>query len=889
MNINVSQRYATGVYQRGTNIDTGKPRGQGLMANFSRTPKTLALFNHEGQNHISTGVSELQFGLLEMLDSVQNPSLDATNKQLVKDILNTAGVDFSEMNQRTQLKAAVMLGRGEVSGAWLAQNTNAVSRDDADAIAVGKMLQKDYAFAHKQKMGGIQDPSDSFNTRLALDIADRVIGVDGNVDQNKLDTVIEQLQNDTLAATFGVGPHRQEMVKLLTHISNSGNFRNVLNGINAPNLNTPQERIVRATINKPTGNLTDRDARKAVLSAMLSHLRQGSVGSCFGTSIAIHLKTNHYDKTLNIMKSLVERGVVPAQFQKTPNTNQYNFDFPINDRVFDTQYDQNMSIKRNGIVTAVDGSGLDGNIKVKEIPGIVKALEAIGIQDADRQHNVLLAALRDLTSAIGSSEISPKTLLHQVIQKENVGNKAEAKKKAAFAFHASMENRLLRSFEYTLSGLAETRYKSMSLVSLGTKVTDTFAANNYMNLVVGAMQSVTDGTDQNTYANFASDFSVRLSELFDQNLILTYDPEFTQSKVADDGRSTHGGFTISFRNPTNNETVPVTSTRQLVDALRTMFTYQANQDLTAIQNAGYNNPQNVQAAHIQLTTALWNTINTDQFEQRFPNRLRHYQEDPLGFAKGSKSFTVMRMIFPNDSSITSDTKHRNNNHTGKDVLRLAIQSMRGIHQNMSDIHNNFQQRDLSQISVPASNGPHAFLIQPGLDPAFVDAWSGSESIDSWIEANLETFDVKNYEVTSLEKDQVDAVIEKVGPWYDIDVDAVKEALQDNDPIYPDDMYRALVDNMPQSPKKAQFEKELALDLVEAFDAPIGKVIFADTNWGNGDTQIHFGTAYNPFSQSTDLWEFKYDGSDWTPRSVSDQAQHVQTKWDIANDPHQFGF
>ena len=82
-------------------------------------------------------------------------------------------------------------------------------------------------------------------------------------------------------------------------------------------------------------------------------------------------------------------------------------------------------------------------------------------------------------------------------------------------------------------------------------------------------------------------------------------------------------------------------------------------------------------------------------------------------------------------------------------------------------------------------------------------------------------------------------------------------------------------------------KEQALMLQEALappPAPLG-VIFADSNWGDGDHTTAFSMVVNPLTNETEMWQMNEDG---TSPSRMDQDVWVKSEWGMMKDPDHMG-
>ncbi|CAM2010079.1 hypothetical protein [Acanthopleuribacter pedis] len=895
MNLNVNRRFVTGQFQQGRDVDRSRPDRLGL---FVATPRTLALFNHTQQNHLSTGVTLPQFAELVHRNNQQNPNFTNTHKTRAENILRTAGVDFQNLSTANKVKAAIMLGKDQVSAAWMRANIGDVVGGNQRVIDAGKMLHKAYSFAHNQQMGGLQDPSASFNTRLALDVSEKILAQNGTVDQAMVAVMIDQLENDTLAGTFQVGPHRQEMLKLLRHINTNVAFRNALSGISAPNNGDPQTKTLRATINKPVGNLTDRDVRKAVLSSMLSHLRQGSVGSCFGTSIAIHLKTNHYNKTLTMLKDLVENNRMQGTFQRNVNSNPVQFSLPGNHNTLDLQFNHKMKFDKSGNVTKVNNQNLPQTVKLYDIPGIIQGLKAVGITNRQTQIRLVTEAADRMAGTFFDAKKSPKELLANIIDNQGgLGPKSAAKKKAAFAFHATMENRLMRTFEYTLSGFAETRHAQTLGSKLSTQIDNLYMTVNYgeqntpWGQHVAQKMLAVNVNDQVDYGGLLGGLNGRISSTLNEAFTYKYNPELVHGQLSDDGHSSHGGFTITFTHPTTQEESVITTPDELATAVKAIFVHVATQDIATIENGNWTDKNLVTSTHATLMREIFEKVDTEQLGANLIARTDKLQGNPVGFTQGADPAKVVRMLFPNTSAVHTTKLDQSENNTGKTVLNHVITTLKAMQTKVSNEDNNYSVDTLRNMSIPMSTDTHAFLLKPGLSPFLLQQMDREEDdINDSIDTQTKPQQLTEFADTALNRQEVLGFVDRFAGAFGMNKNAVKQALRNQQhSLKPNDIYQSMVAGLPDDNKKAGRADQIAFYLAKTFNAPTREVIFADTNWGNGDKDIHFGVVFNPFSDKHELWSFEYNGQDYTARNSPDQKKFVQGNWTIFDEPHNFGF
>lgn len=900
MEINVGRRFVQGSFDRGSDVDqTGmKQAFRFLSAKVVTPPNTLALFDHSTQKHVSTGVTDTQFDTLQRLNLTDQPKLTHTHQQQIADILASVNIDTSNLNQRQKLEAAVLLGSNMVNAAWLADNTEAIRTGNKTALRAGQILHQSYLFAHAQQLGGLQSPSDSLHTRLALEIANEVVGPNGTINQEKLAEMQTQIRNDQLAVSLKAGPHHKAMVKTLGWFGGSSALRIKLNGIQAPQPGTPQERLLRATLGKSTGQINNRDARVAVLSAMLADLRQGQVGSCFGTSIAIHIKNNLPDKMLTHLKDMVEHGRIRGSYQRDNLSPTVPLDLPMNTSVQDSQISQIMKVNANGQMTHLNQRGVGSPKSVGDIPGMRSALLAIGIVISEDQNKAILDAITRLRGQDQTVDVTPKQILDDIVdnsQSIQLNQKPAMKAKAADRFHADMENRLLRAFEYTVSGFAETHFASPSLQAFATRLNDSFLMGGFPIKLNEEAQKIKNSTARDLFGNFAGGFAVRLNQTMDQHLVLQYDATLKHRQISDDGNSKFGGFSVFLKDPDSGVLSPVTNKQQLRTALEKLFAHQKKLDLETIKSMGQQ-AGTVRDHYNTFTSELGKILARgqspeDTFMDNLLQGIDNLQEVPLGFPRGANPFDVMRLMFGIDHTPQVDSLPKGNRQPddGRAVLKQMVTTMRGIHTKISNVSNGYSETQLEKMTIPCSNAPHAFLLTAGLDDKLKTVCKNTENIDTWMEKTLRPQKLKTFETTNLDTTAVRNAVSRLPRNLNINVGTVMSQLKSKGSTKPKDVLAIVFNNVTQGKKTEHVKEQIGQALAELLAAPVEPILVADSNWGDGEAHLYFGMVHNPFSGKTEMWNFEDNGQGIKPRSLPDQTKFLASEWTIAKEPKDFGF
>jgi hypothetical protein len=142
-------------------------------------------------------------------------------------------------------------------------------------------------------------------TQGATEIAKHLITASGQLADESLIAGIK--------ATFaeGIGINNDFLVQQLDRLLHDASLQAQLMNIGKNGISTAAHQAIGETLGLPPGApITAKEARQAALAAMLSPLRQGAVGSCFATSVAINMHDTRPSEMLRDMASLIEKGFI---------------------------------------------------------------------------------------------------------------------------------------------------------------------------------------------------------------------------------------------------------------------------------------------------------------------------------------------------------------------------------------------------------------------------------------------------------------------------------------------------------------------------------------------------------------------------------------------------
>jgi len=138
-----------------------------------------------------------------------------------------------------------------------------------------------------------------------------LIDDDGKLNMTMLSHVIEHFRK----YQYSLGPNRQydakrheHLMKILIRLKTNKQLFRKLNTISKPHMHHYADQIIRDTLQLPEKTaITDADARRAALAALLCYLRQ-NVGSCFATAPAIIIHREQPEVFLKDIQELLGTG-----------------------------------------------------------------------------------------------------------------------------------------------------------------------------------------------------------------------------------------------------------------------------------------------------------------------------------------------------------------------------------------------------------------------------------------------------------------------------------------------------------------------------------------------------------------------------------------------------
>jgi hypothetical protein len=497
---------------------------------------------------------------------------------------------------------------------------------------------------------------------LNLAVSRELLHTDG-----RLDTAALGAMPGHLEAIQVHGPSvRRHMDGLLRQLSADTRLSELINSTPAPLAQEgPAAVLIRASLGlRGDEPVTALHARQAMLSALLTPLRQGVVGSCFATAMAIRMQQRQPLEMARDLRQLIEHGELRLSFPSRPSLN-----IPIStqtgalslqqNRMLNILPDRSHKMSRDpalqqalGLAGLTDGA-IEGAINgaLKSLVELQRSAEKSAAQVLDPSSvRVAGDALAPATGAATPTELktTPERILEEVLLKRHGLNRQDladlhaidqlaaeiyssnaamasqggrtmtaneqaaqkaladknklivedfAEKREAFepkaaavtlynkqlsqavsGFHGATEDRLLRAWEYTLSGAAEQAAGARHQVQLSEALSTAIGLSPAQSARAPVSTAMRPGTPAH---EVASEFIKLLRE----DLRYAYDGSLLSTQALD-GSSSRGGFVLHYRDPANPERArPLLNQVDFQQALENLYLRAGDQVVARLRSA----------------------------------------------------------------------------------------------------------------------------------------------------------------------------------------------------------------------------------------------------------------------------------------------------------------
>lgn len=306
-----------------------------------------------------------------------------------------------------------------------------------------------------------QNPHKAKETFFPVEFSKIIVTNSGRINVGILNFLCERyLTKDQTDHSFEI--HLKFMLNLLRA---SPKLRSLVFQMQKPDsTSSAADVLIRVSLElSPTAVITDNDARRTGLAALLSLLRQAeSVGNCFATSIAIQMLSSHPMRCLKDFSELLQTGRLTRQWGYSKMT------LPCFLHINSDQIDQPLSINEKGTLILKKAA-----FPLWKLPGLQAACRAIGISDIETAFNKAYPLLSK-ENAQKLLKVSLRSLLSALIEAniQSPEPKEDLLNRAILAFETEQQNLLLRMWESAIAGISEAREDSSMKTGIAKAILD---------------------------------------------------------------------------------------------------------------------------------------------------------------------------------------------------------------------------------------------------------------------------------------------------------------------------------------------------------------------------------------------------------------------------------
>jgi hypothetical protein len=710
---------------------------------------------------------------------------------------------------------------------------------------------------------GTQQKAAVLSTDYARQAAEMLIdNHKGHLDCSQIPQMLDDLKNDKDLPTH----HREHLTRTLNRLQDNRELAAVINTVceHKP-LRGPAADMVRATLNlRPDVKPDAREARKALVMALLGSLRQTEVDSCFVTAPAICLLNSSPEIVARQMRELLEDNKL------TIHKEGLAFDVPLNQRTSRAHAQVALSVQADGTCYDTAGGLWHAPYKLHEAPGMQGALTALGVAPDDREQAVITALGEISASGHELDNVSCQHILEQLARKCPSPGKALAC--AINAFAGKEDVRLLRAWEYTLASTDEIHFNARKIASItavplyggpvaGKPELQSLASKDY------AFRSWLQSHPRFAAApiqQISNEQFTDIMVLMQQRLCMLYDADADQKTISADGVSGRGGFMLYARTPPDDPSKwqridnPVKFQATMGDLVN-----EASRETRALLWEIPGNRETNSEVLERTTQHLLDCIQDNSFIEHVEHSVPHDSDGPqlpwtprrggdgqllvedLGgqyewFANGDTSIQP----HPIEASIADGPKKPGD---ATHVIEFFCGALKEMEQALGKASTTYP-----DFRVPVTSHDHAFTLMPA---AFKDAWKdGNGNPQQWIDDKLKKPAMHHLNAQRTKPslfELLDSLGEKLG---DDHLWKVKDLYQQIVQIGPGGESYSLRRVHQALAKYCRPDQDDALLLEQAEDllaamVPVPAIPFADTNWSSeAGEALLVEASYNPFKE-----------------------------------------
>lgn len=725
---------------------------------------------------------------------------------------------------------------------------------------------------------GILDSEVALSNRIAIEIAKIVLNENGSVNFGLIDHIFDM---------FVVDPSNKinqnvNLYHTLSLLKESSKLRNEIKAIQKPLLLTRSiEQIIRASLNLDNlVPITDHHVRLALLTALLSHLRQGSENSCFAISLAIEILTSNINLCLKDLKQLLSEGIL------TRTSANISHEIPFITRMEDTTLSKTLSFNYKGVIFK-DGEEIGS---FNDISAFKRACNAIGYEEQEtalplklffsKLPNIEEKTLYTMSIEQILEKICESTHIDEQIRTDQNVSLKKRFSRARLAFSSETINPFLKIWENTIAGMAETD-------------SDSVIRTNSTNATLSAMQFLL-ASSKTPKSEILTTFLKTIQAILFDDADLRYDPtsvRMSEGKEEEEKGAfilyhenkrvdTYEDYKAFIRNIIRKSEEKTCSSQLLSEEQKKQIKSLKNTFLLNVENPYFilqllinYHPQNHERL-LQISSKGSSSLNG------MPLHLLKFT--PWKTETGNDPAKVLKVYF--ESPLPIQTKEFIPLNA-EDALRCVIEMCKQMptKEKILFVKNPHKSKPFGIF------GKHRLTFMAG-NHSLIRAWNCPLSTNDWINLNIK-HPGKVISESLIEKEMRKQVISELQneilPKYCTPKDLLKLKLS-----FPKDVsIRAFRQHVASLLK--QLPKEFLLDFDSAIYENLPKekkhylestfLHFADTNWSQEEQDLHFGFLINPGTGELEMWQAHANGTHL--KAISQTEWVKKQKWQFFQIPN----
>jgi len=688
------------------------------------------------------------------------------------------------------------------------------------------------------------DPGVDVKTQIPVETAKFLIASNGRFNLGLI-PLMKTLFKNKQAPLLNYEINFQNTLQL---IENSKEMREQISSTLKPlSKNMLSNHVIRTTLNLPfTHKVTDSDAVKCLLVALLSHLRQENSRSCFTTAIASSILRSNPEQCIQDLQSLLRN----SHLTRTVDGVKHHVSFLLH--LGKTALDTAITLDRNGHINP----STKGSKKIWESNVYLTVCQALEIRQPKQ---FSLDFLREKLDRHDHLEITIDDLLKEMSRFASRtvfdGNPSEGELNllANLAFEANIMNPLLKVWENAIAGISE------------RGISKSFFGFYFFSSIIA---SIRDHLNQK-YPDQPEGNKSLCRLLFDEikdEFVYLYDPSISPKEWMIGGEE--GGFVLYNKNGCEN----LSDWHQIKNGDQLQLFINAKvKKLLSSKELGKTFKE--MKRYCQSKAFIPDIIKRFQNSivgkvETSPLALPYFGE-PWLVRSGYDARRIIDTYFDSRKDIDSiQINPMNAQHLLKKLIK--------IHRNFSDDMKRAFQDDPFMLKPMRILNLHACCLMPG-HPSFRLTWESEElSPEVWIEEQLikPGMEIANSQVTDEMKEKLIAYAQEEIPkkkWSKFEkflkngpssssVQAFRQRMADAISKFQD------LHLKPLEVYKLEIDHVLFYSLSEARQADLKQsaVHFADSNLHERDHDLHYCFILNPGSGAVEVWEIKDDNSSLHP-------------------------